>query len=93
VIHTREEAIARAKAWLDKESFGECFEEVYPGGLCPDKTVPGGDWKADILYQRPNSACVGGYVVIANHGGDDDQGCVVAIDNYSGDTKKFKWRT
>ena len=91
MIHTRDEAIARAKAWLDQQGFGERFEEVYPGGLCPDPKN-GSNFPANILYQRGNGGCLGGYLLIVNRGGDDE-GCVVAVENYNADTKKFKWGT
>ena len=76
-IHTKEEAISRAKAWLVKQGV-----TTLPCRVSAD---------APLLVIPGNGGGCGGYILIVNRGADDE-GTVVAVTDYNADLKKFRWK-
>jgi hypothetical protein len=91
VIHTREEAIARAKAWVDNVGGSRLpWEEVYPGGLCPDP-ANGVDWEADIFCKPIDGGGHGGTLLVSETPAGDT-GVVVAVVHFQTKVKTFRWK-
>lgn len=88
MIHTREEAIARAKAWLDKVGSARTtiWSEIYNHEY--NRLLP---WAEAVFHKQGDGGGMGGFVIVLERGGSD-QGTALAVEEYSADTKKFHWR-
>ena len=91
-IHTREEAIARAKAWVDKVGGAKTkgWEEVHRLGA-PGTASGGCVIMPDMFIKDSDGGGCGGFVIVVDRGGDDE-GTIVAIVDYDGVVKKFHWK-
>lgn len=92
-FRTSEEAVARAKAWIDKNfpqnknEWAEInhFDALYKSGYSY------GNFDSEMFHKKTNGGGFGGLVIVMPHG-DSDEGVVIAIENYSGIVKKFSWQ-
>jgi hypothetical protein len=92
---TKEEAIARAKAWLDSQSNAPWKWLLNTDDICQygngvlnqprPETI-------EVAIKQADGGDVGGVVVVVPHGGDDE-GAVIAITEYSGNKKAFYWQS
>lgn len=88
------EAVRKAQRFIDSEFAepwkrcelinepGECAES-YPRSVLKENEF-------EIYYSASNGGGCGGILIVAPHGGDEE-GTVVAIQEYSGITKRFYW--
>lgn len=90
---TKEESIASAKAWLDRknpQNMSEWMECWNLQGVCSSGHSDFPTKPNYLFVKDTNGGGFGGWVIVFPV--DDEQGTVIAIEEYTGNTKKFPWR-
>jgi hypothetical protein len=89
---TKEEAIARAKAWIGSRPGWRWL--VHPEDVCElgNGTLQQPRENAtEVALSKGDGGGEAGVLVVVPHGGDDE-GVVIAIQDYCGSTKSFYWQ-